>query len=129
MSIPRPLLAAFVLPLVVLLGFQSAWAAYACRSDGRVRDHCCCKPKKDQPSQEPRLASQGCCDVTIHAAPKAPPLREVAGSAPVQARVLVAAVMPAFVPQRVVQRVVTTATMARPPPRVPLFIDNQAILR
>lgn len=132
-TIPRPLLAAIVLPLVVIVGFQSAWAAFACRVDGKVRDHCCCKADKqdrEKPVDDaPRMAAQSCCDVTIYESAEAPVAREVERA--------VFAHLPAVIPTVAftieaprVERVATIALMARPPPsRVPLFLDKQALLR
>lgn len=131
-TIPRPLLAALVLPLVVIVGFQSAWAAYACRIDGKVRDECCCKHDKTERKKPvddaPRMAAQSCCDVTINGAPEAPLVREADRATFTHLPVVVPAIAHAIVPPPV-ERVATVATMARPPPRVPLFLDKQAILR
>jgi hypothetical protein len=121
-----------VLPLVVIVGFQSAWAAFACRVDGKVRDECCCKhenKERKQPIDEPpRMAAQGCCDVTIHEAREAPIVREVDRATFTYVPVVVPAIALAIVTPRA-EHVATVATMARPPPRVPLFLDKQAILR
>lgn len=131
-TFPRPLLAALVLPLVVIVGFQSAWAAYACRFDGNVRDECCCKHDKKERKKPvddaPRIAAQGCCDVTLNGAPEAPLVREADRATFTHLPVVVAAIAHAIVPPPF-KRVATVATMARPPPRVPLFLDKQAILR
>ncbi|MGE0548835.1 MAG: hypothetical protein AB7L94_30005 [Kofleriaceae bacterium] len=131
-TIPRPLLAALVLPLVVIVGFQSAWAAFACRIDGKVRDECCCKHEKkerEQPVDEPaRVVAPGCCDVTIHEAREAPLVREADRATFTHVPVMVPAIAHAIVPPRA-ERIATIATMPRPPPRIPLFLDKQAILR
>lgn len=119
--------------MVVIVGFQSAWAAFACRVDGKVRDRCCCKtenkerqPSADEPS---RMTAQNCCDVTIHEASEAPLVREVDRATFAQVPVIIPTVMFAVETPRAA-RVASIATMARPPPpRVPLFLDKHAILR
>ena len=131
MTFPRPLLTALVLPLVVVVGFQSAWAAYACRVDGEVRDRCCCPAKKraHTPAGEaPRISVQSCCDVTVHEPRDARLVREVDRATVAHVPAVVPVVAPLTVAPRA-ERVVTIAMMARPPPRVPLFLDKQAILR
>jgi hypothetical protein len=122
-----------VLPLVVIVGFQSAWAAFACRVDGKVRDHCCCKTEKNErklPADEPsRVTARSCCDVTIHEASEAPLVREVDRATFAHVPVIIPSVMLAVATPRA-ERVALIPTMARPPPpRVPLFIDKHAILR
>lgn len=133
-QIPRPLLTALVLPLVVMVGFQSAWAAYACRVDGEVRDRCCCEKKKkksderssdDRPSQ---LTARSCCDVTIHAAYDAPLTRESDRVSFAYVPVLGRTSVQLIATPRT-EHFATIASTARPPPRVPLFLDKHAILR
>jgi hypothetical protein len=122
---------ALVLPLVVIVGFQSAWAAYACRVDGKVRDHCCCKAEKKErkPADDsPRIAAQSCCDVTINETRKAPLVRESDRATFAYMPIVAPVAMHAIATPRI-ERVATIAMMARPPPRVPLFLDKQAILR
>lgn len=129
--IPRPLLAALVLPLVVIVGFQSAWAAFACRVDGKVRDRCCCEKKqaKRAPDEAPRLMAQSCCDVTIHEANEAPLVRQPDPASFEHVPVVVPTVIVAISSPRAA-RIASIAMMARPPPpRVPLFLDKHAILR
>ena len=132
--LPRPLLVAVVVPLIVSVGLQSAWAAFACRVDGQVRDYCCCKPEKqesesDAPHQDvPRLAARGCCDVTIREATEAPPVRE-SDRATVAYLPVVGTTLTLAVITPSVERVVPIATMARPPPRIAIFLDKHAILR
>ena len=130
----RPLLAAVVLPLVVIVGFQSAWAAYACRVDGKVRDRCCCKTERRDrtgpvaPDGAPRIAAQSCCDVTIHEQPQAPDAREAARSAVAHFDVVVPiATIAAIAPHA--GRIAPSAMKARAPPRVPIFLVNHALLR
>ncbi|MBA2542364.1 MAG: hypothetical protein H0V17_22170 [Deltaproteobacteria bacterium] len=129
----RPLLAIAVLPLVVLVGFQSAWAAFACRIDGKVRDHCCCKPEKRERDRgpadgAPRIKAQSCCDVVFHEPSEAPVTREAEQSLFAHADIIVPTVSIAIVSPRV-ERVVSFAAMARPPPRVALYLDKHALLR
>ena len=131
--IPRPLLAALVLPLVVIVGFPSAWAAFACRVDGEVRDHCCCKPAKQERDDRalhdvPRIDGRGCCDVTIHEATEVPVVREADRAmfdyTPVSIQTIASAIVTPCI-----ERAVSITTMARPPPRIALFLDKHAILR
>lgn len=129
----RPLLAAVVLPLVVIVGFQSAWAAYACRVDRKVRDHCCCKTEKRDHAQReapdvPRITARGCCDVTIHEQPKTPDAREAARPVLAHLDVVVPVLTVAPIVARV-EHVAPSVTGARAPPRVPLFLDKHALLR
>lgn len=131
-TIPRLLLAALVVPLVVVVGFQSAWAAFACRGDGEVRDHCCCKTEQNErkrPVGEPsRMAAQSCCDVTINEGSDAPLVREVDRTTFSHVPVTMQTVMLAVATPRA-PCVASIPTMARPPPRLPLFLDKHAILR
>ena len=127
----RPLLAIAVLPLVVLAGFQSAWAAFACRMDGEVRDHCCCKPEKRDrrlADDGPRIKAQGCCDVAFHEASEAPVAREADRAMFAHAEIFVPTLSLTIVSPRV-KRVVSFAAMARPPPRIALYLDKHALLR
>lgn len=118
-----------------MIGLRSAWAAYACRIDGEIRDVCCC-PKKEKdrdgtPADDPpRIAASCCCDITIGESTDGPqahktervdgndsPLALVAPASGVSLRVPVAA------------RVFWHA-YARPPPRsVPTYLANSSILR
>jgi hypothetical protein len=130
-AIPRRLLTALVVPLVVIVGLQSAWAAYVCRLDGKVRDHCCCAAEREHPrptDDATHIAARGCCDVTVHATREAPAARAATAATFVHVPLVlpvVAFVRPAPRPARVV----TIAHPPRPPPRVPLFLDKQALLR
>jgi len=128
MRLSRPLLAAVVLPLVVIVGFQTAWAAYACGSDGRVRDHCCCKQKKSQSDGVAHLARQRCCAMSINALPDQPVAR-APERASFDAAVPVApmASLPVVAPP--VERVISLNQLARPPPRTALYLDKQSLLR
>lgn len=131
--IPRPLLAALVLPLVVIVGFQSAWAAYACRMDGKVRDECCCKPdkkeRKKSADETPQLSAQGCCDVTIHEADEAPVVREADRATLIGVPAMVPIIAQHVIIRPRLERQTAIARTSRPPPRVPVFLDKQAILR
>lgn len=128
---PRPVLAALVLPLVVIVGFQSAWAAYACTMDGKVRESPCCKqaaPGRERTSAVPMLEARNCCDVTIHAPAEAPVVRDAERAAFHYLPAVVAA--PAFTIARPHhERVATVELSARGPPRVPIFLSKQALLR
>jgi hypothetical protein len=132
--LPRPLLVALAVPLVVIVGLQSAWAAFACRVDGRVRDYCCCEPEKperdDRAAREdaPRIAARGCCDVTIHEVTEAPIVRE-ADRATVSYIPAIGATQAVAVAAPRIERDAPIATMARPPPRIAIFLDKHAILR
>lgn len=128
-----PLFVAIGLLLVVLLGVQSAWAEFACRVDGKVRDHCCCansqREADDPVDGAPRITSQGCCDVSISVRREAPPARETAPAVFPHHSVEVPAISVAiFVPR--IEKASTILAIARPPPpRIALFLDKQAILR
>lgn len=128
----RSLLATAVLPLMVIVGFQSAWAAYACRIDGKVRDHCCCKAArhdKGAPADDAaRMKPQGCCEVSISKLSRAPEAREAAQVASAPPDVTVSIASTPLLPLRV-ERVLAGARDARAPPRIPIFLDKQAILR
>lgn len=125
-------IAAAVLPLVVLVGLQSAWAAFACRVDGEVRDACCC-PKKsaDHRDDAPHIIAPCCCDVTIHDRADGPDARQAERSDPLA--------IPAFVapsvlttPARPAFGVLANTRFAfarPPPPSVPAFLANRSILR
>jgi hypothetical protein len=131
--LPRPLLVALVVPLIVIVGLQSAWAAFAC-VDGQVRDYCCCEPEKqardDRAAREdaPRIAARGCCDITIHEVTEAPIVREVERATLAYLPAVGATHALAVVAPRI-ERDVPTASLARPPPRIAIFLDKRAILR
>jgi hypothetical protein len=133
-TLPRPLLAALVLPLVVILGFQSAWAAYACSMDGKVRDTCCCEPSKSTKQERerepdvPTIAARRCCDVTIHEPAQTPVVREVESAAFAHLLAIVPAPTFAIAPPRY-EHVMAVEMPARPPPRVPIYLAKQALLR
>jgi hypothetical protein len=129
--IRRPILAAAVLPLVVIVGFQSAWAAFACGVDGKVRDHCCCKAGREDRSPVepvPRIDAKGCCEASFHEVTSAPLAREVERA--VFGHLARAVPVTAIVVVPDAERPRTIATLARPPPpRVALYLDKHALLR
>lgn len=127
------LLAAAVLPLVVLIGLQSAWAAFACRVDGKVRDACCC-PKPDRqeareraPDHAPIVSAECCCSVEVHAAtpgPSAQAAEQITFDHLISAVVAVTDVPRATIVIRSWRPEITA-----PPPRVTGFLAKRAILR
>jgi hypothetical protein len=133
-TIHKTLMAALVLPLVVIVGFHSAWAAFACRIDGQVRDHCCCEANKTKREKlhddaPPSIASRCCCDVSIHEAPAAPVVRELERASFGFTPLVVPTVTFTIAAPRV-EHLTTIVTMARPPPpRLALYLDKQALLR
>lgn len=131
----RIALIAAVLPLALLIGLRSAWAAYACRIDGEVRDACCC-PKKDRdrdraPADEPpRIAASCCCDITIAESTDGPQAHKTeradAGDIPLA---VVATASDVSVLTPVAVRVFWHAYARPPPPSVPAYLANRTILR
>ncbi|MDX2089700.1 MAG: hypothetical protein SFX73_17725 [Kofleriaceae bacterium] len=124
-----------VLPLIVLVGLRSAWAAYACSMDGQVRETCCC-PKKPDSKRSPsdggaaHIEARDCCDVTRGAPVDGVDAREADRLRPLDASVLAivptAFVAPAMRPALTRPR----APLARPPPRTVLtYLANCSILR
>jgi|SRR5690349_9203104 len=127
----RLILASAVLPLVVIVGLRSAWAAYACRIDGEVRSACCCpKPKATHRVDEtPRVAARCCCDVEVHVAAQNPTASE-ATRAGFDAPVLAVTIPPALVARFITAIDPVRPDSARPPPPAVVgFLDKQAILR
>ncbi len=136
----RHVFTAAVIPLIVLVGLRSAWASYLCLMDGAVRDTCCCPtgPERDaealdddeRPYPTPQIAAAGCCAVSVH---ETPPTLDATASERMLARqpaVLVVEVVPPLPPEpTVVLMAPLDERAARPPPRVPIFLDNHAILR
>lgn len=129
----KPLLAAVVLPLVVIVGFQSAWAAFACRVDGQVRDHCCCKAdkraKKQPVDNAPRIAAQSCCDVSFYEQRDAPLAREADRAVFHHDAVMMAVPVFTVVSPRIESARAIVAMARPPPPRIALFLDKHALLR
>ena len=132
----RIVLAVAIVPLVLLIGLRSAWAAYACRIDGEVRNACCC-PKKDKdsdraPVETPRMSASCCCDITVGETADAPQARETDRGH--HANDVALAFIATTLDRSVVVDPAGTRMMvhafARPPPRsVPTYLANRAILR
>lgn len=130
---PRPVLALAVVPLVLVIGFQSAWA-FVCAAGTKARDHCCCKSQQNQTHRGqrddvPSVKRQDCCQVASQGAVSAPVVREAERVGfeflPAMLWSTPVAMAPMFVERRWAM-----AEMARPPPvRVPIYIDHQALLR
>lgn len=124
-----------VLPLALLIGLRSAWAAYACRIDGEVRDACCCSKgatdgRRAPADSAPSIAATSCCDVTTGESTAGPQAHktERAGVDDI-ALASVATATEVSVRSPVAVRLSWNA-FARPPPRpVPLYLANRTILR
>ena len=130
----RPFLAAVMLPLVVLVGLRSAWAAYACSLDGEVRAACCCPQKSDaqRPSDgAPRVKASCCCEITVGESSVPPDARLAEASRTDELGwVAVAIGMPELAPRTTVP--LLRSSFARPPPprsAVPTYLANRTILR
>ena len=130
-SLPRLVLAALLVPLVLLIGLRSAWALYSCRIDGVVRTACCCHGKhehKRPASNESRVTAASCCDVTVQAPAAAPDVRDATRASQLPPP---AALSPAPVAAvaRFVPRIATVErAVARPPPTATYKI-KQSFLR
>lgn len=129
------MLALAVLPLVVIVGLQSAWAAFACRMDGEVRDRCCCPSKQDRDDRKvagdaPRIEARCCCDITFSASIDTPAARETARAEFAHFDFVVPNAGFVMVPARPA-RISSIQTLARPPPppRIALYLDKHALLR
>lgn len=124
-------LAIAVFPLVMLVGFQSAWA-YACRIDGTVRDRCCCATddQRREAASDPqvRIESRCCCDVSIRELDRAPAAREIARDATFVVPEIPSSATALALPMPQHGSVVTPAS-ARPPPPALSFLEKRAILR
>ncbi len=114
---------------MLIIGLESAWAAFACRMDGEVRDRCCCpRTARDETPQDTSIVARCCCDVTVHASADVSPARE-------QSRVeqtLVVVVLPTLVlaPLSVrASRILEITPIARPPPWRTLYLDKHSLLR
>ncbi len=130
----RLVLTAVVLPLVVLIGFRSAWASYVCSVTGEVLAACCCPNKADRDrvpvDSAPLIEASCCCDVTAAELSLATDVRESERSRAVDAPwIPVDAVFAhATVPQGTMP--LTRVALARPPPRtVPTYLTNRTLLR
>lgn len=123
-----------VIPLIAVVGLRSAWASYLCAMDGAVRDACCCpkgddgKETDEQPAQDPQLEARCCCDVSVHETPPAPQGTLTSAAVADAPAVVPTVMMPT--PAPVVLAIIGARDAdARPPPRVPIFLDKHAILR
>ena len=131
----RTVLVAAVLPLAMLIGLHSAWAAYACRIDGQVRDACCCPKKQDAErapgDTAPRMAGSCCCDITIADSTQPPPVREAdRGHASDVPLVVDIVTIIARAPAPAASTAIAWEAFARPPPpAIPTYLANRAILR
>jgi hypothetical protein len=129
----RIVLAAAVLPLVVLIGVRSAWAAYACTIDGQVRSACCCPQGQDaeRPVDEPsRIDVSCCCDISMGESSTPPDVRLNDPSRVDDVPAVAIAVLPEPAPRTVMPA--ARITRARPPPlrsAVPAYLANRTILR
>ena len=118
-----------IVPLILLVGFRSAWALYTCRVDGVVRSSCCCKnAHKRADTSDERVFSASCCAVEVQAPTKAPEVQ-----APARADVDAAPAVIAIVAQApLAPRIVTVArrdrSFERPPP-IATFLVKQSFLR
>lgn len=117
---------------MLIVGLQSAWAAYLCTRDGITRTSCCCtgakRDKRENIDLIPTIKAQGCCEVSIHETKQAPAARDE--QRPTFAHVdVVLTIAPSAPAVSRIERVVAPSLKARPPPRLPLFLDKQAILR
>jgi hypothetical protein len=128
----RIALAAVVLPLVLLIGLRTAWAAYACQMDGELRAACCC-PAPTSPERVPadgaaRLASAACCDLQLGEPASAPEAREAERACSHHDHIPVIA--PRFhAPVATVSRATGPVANARPPPTaLPLYLANLTLL-
>ncbi len=122
-----------MVPLIVMIGLESAWAAYACRMDGEVRDRCCCPavPRAEATGADgPAIDARCCCDVTIHDASDAPSALSERTTARPPLPHLALALPPLVVAATVhVTQIASVHRLARPPPRVALYLDKHALLR
>jgi hypothetical protein len=125
----RAVCAALVVPLILLVGFRSAWALYACRVDGQVRESCCCKAKHRQhDSRAPIVKSAMCCDVTIETTPSAPQLRDTE-RASTQAPPMIVTTVPTAAPIAPIARAIAIARPTARPPPIATFLIKQSFLR
>ena len=121
----RAACAALVVPLILLVGFRSAWALYACRTDGVVRSSCCCAKKHEHRAPPPGpVVSRGACTVTS----SAPQVRDTE-RAGVTAPPALVAIAETPAPRAPTARAIAIDhANARPPP-VASFLQKQAFLR
>jgi hypothetical protein len=129
----RIALAIAVLPLVVLVGLRSAWAAYACRVDRQVRSECCCGAKKSssqhRPADDgPRLQASSCCDVMHGESAPPPDARTTEAHQTDFVPCLIASVPVAPEPAVRTSRGEFEHSARPPPPDVPIYLANRSIL-
>jgi hypothetical protein len=126
----RAACAALVVPLIVLVGFRSAWALYACRVDGQVRASCCCKAKHKQHDapRAPTVKPAMCCDVTVQAAPSVPQLRDTERASTQPPPMIVTSVATAAPIAPIARAIAIARPTARPPPTA-TFLLKQSFLR
>jgi len=115
---------------MVIIGLQSAWAAFACRMDGEVRDRCCCpRTSRDEtPRDTTTIDARCCCDITLHASAEVSPVRDQ----PRIDQTHVAMVLPTvtLAPLSVrASRILEITPIARPPPWRALYLDKHSLLR
>lgn len=129
----RTVLVIAVLPLVMLIGLRSAWAAYACSMDGEVRSSCCCpKQEKDDEAPRdgaPRIEASCCCEITTGESSLPPDARLTDSSRADDVSWIAVTVAPA--PVRVWQLIAATERIAvarPPPPSLPTYLVNRTIL-
>jgi hypothetical protein len=131
---PRLVLAIAVIPLIALIGFQSAWA-FACRIDGEVRDQCCCgkaesgERREVTPDAPVSIQQRCCCDISMHALQRAPDAREPVRDENVAMPATVASIESIAPPIPVAFGRLPATTERPPPPRIPRFLKKRAILR
>lgn len=121
-----------VLPLVVLIGLRSAWAAYVCRVDRQIRSECCCGHKKSshRPADDgPRMQASGCCDV-MHGESALPPDARATEAHQIDSAPCVIASVPVAAPEPAVRtsRAEFEHAARPPPPDVPIYLVNRSIL-
>lgn len=128
----RAVLTIAVLPLVVLIGLRSAWAAYACTVDREVRTSCCC-PKPSDDAKAPRdgmqIEARCCCDITTGESSVPPDTRLTDSSRIDDFSSVAVGIEPPWV--RIAQPIaaVMRIGLARPPPSsVPPYLFNRSIL-
>jgi len=91
----RRLIAAALLPAILLLGFAPAYAVYRCTFDGVARRECCCPATERALQDSPAVSERCCCDVSAvqlaaaHAAPANASVHAIAYAAVVTAPIVV----------------------------------------
>lgn len=127
----RTVLTLAVLPLVVLIGLRSAWAAYACTIDREVRTSCCC-PKPSDAAKAPRdgmqIGARCCCEITTGESSASPDtLADSSRLDTLSSAAVAAAPAPIVVAQSIAA--IVRIERARPPPSsVPAYLFNRTIL-